>query len=205
MPGLRERQKQARRQAIYRAAARLFAENGYGATTVEEIAGEAGVSVPTLYSYVSSKADLVVVAIYALDRELIDAEKQAIINDPGDDPAAAITAILLTELRSGEETLGHKVWREVVVTAIRGRGDFNEGLDSLNRRAFDEPVARLLRVLQRRGQIAAATDIDVAVALFSDLVMAVFHQQLARNHPWDWVEQRFAQHVGLAMVGLRAT
>ena len=202
MSGLRERQKTARRQAIYRAAARLFAENGYGATTVEEIAEEAGVSVPTLYSYVSSKADLVV-AIYALDRELIDAEKQAIINDPGDDPAAAITAILLTELKSGEETLDYKVWREVVVTAIRGRGDFNEGLDSLNRRAFDEPVARLLRVLQRRGQIAAITDIDAAVALFSDLVMAVFHQQLARNHPWDWVEERFAQHVAIAMAGLR--
>ncbi|MGY8995322.1 MAG: TetR/AcrR family transcriptional regulator [Alphaproteobacteria bacterium] len=203
MSGLRERQKLARRQAIYRAAARLFAENGYGATTVEEIADEAGVSVPTLYSYVSSKADLVV-AIYALDRELIDAEKQAIINEPGDDPAAAITAILLTELRSGEEALGHKVWREVVVTSIRGRGDFQEGLDSLNRRAFDEPVARLLRVLQRRGQIAAATDLDAAVALFSDLVMAVFHQQLARNHPWDWVEKRFAQHVQVAMAGLRA-
>lgn len=202
MSGLRERQKQARRQAIYRAAARLFAENGYGATTVDEIADEAGVSVPTLYSYVSSKADLVV-AIYALDHELINAQKQAIINDPGDDPAAAIAAILLTELKSGEEALGHKVWREVVVTAIRGRGDFNEGLDSLNRRAFDEPVARLLRVLARRGQIAATTDIDAAVALFSDLVMAVFHQQLARNHPWDWVEQRFVQHVGIAMAGLR--
>ena len=202
MSGLRERQKQARRQAIYRAAARLFAENGYGATTVEEIADEAGVSVPTLYSYVSSKADLVV-AIYALDHELINAQKQAIINDPGDDPAAAIAAILLTELKSGEEALGHKVWREVVVTAIRGRGDFNEGLDSLNRRAFDEPVARLLRVLARRGQIAATSDIDAAVALFSDLVMAVFHQQLARNHPWDWVEQRFVQHVGIAMAGLR--
>ncbi len=202
MSGLRERQKQARREAIYRAAARLFAENGYGATTVEEIAEEAGVSVPTLYSYVSSKADLVV-AIYALDHELINAQKQAIINDPDDDPAAAIAAILLTELKSGEEALGHKVWREVVVTAIRGRGDFNEGLDSLNRRAFDEPVARLLRVLARRGQIAATTDIDAAVALFSDLVMAVFHQQLARNHPWDWVEQRFVQHVGIAMAGLR--
>ena len=202
MSGLRERQKQARRQAIYRAAARLFAENGYGATTVDEIADEAGVSVPTLYSYVSSKADLVV-AIYALDHELINAQKQAIINDPDDDPAAAIAAILLTELKSGEEALGHKVWREVVVTAIRGRGDFNEGLDSLNRRAFDEPVARLLRVLARRGQIAATTDIDAAVALFSDLVMAVFHQQLARNHPWDWVEQRFVQHVGIAMAGLR--
>ena len=119
------------------------------------------------------------------------------------EPAAAIAAILLTELKSGEEALGHKVWREVVVTAIRGRGDFNEGLDSLNRRAFDEPVARLLRVLARRGQIAATTDIDAAVALFSDLVMAVFHQQLARNHPWDWVEQRFVQHVGIAMAGLR--
>jgi len=203
MAGLRERQKEARRQAIYRAAARLFADRGYGAVTVEDIATEAGVSVPTLYAYVPSKADLVV-AIYAHDRDLIDREKQAIINDPGDDPAAAIAAMLLTELRSGEDFLGHQVWREVVITTLRGRGDFHDGLDSLNRRAFDDPVRRLLRVLQRRGQLPPEADIDAAVTLFSDLVMAVFHQQLSHDPPWSWVEDRIRKHVDVALAGLRS-
>ncbi|MBT6205865.1 MAG: TetR/AcrR family transcriptional regulator, partial [Rhodospirillaceae bacterium] len=179
MTGLRDRQKQARREAIYRAAAKLFAEKGYGATTVDDIAGEAGVSVPTFYAYVATKADLIIV-IYAHDRALIDLEKQAIINDPGDDPVEAIIAMMLTELKSGEEFLGHKVWREIVVTTIRGRGDFHEGLDRLNKRAFDDPVERLLRVLVRRGQIAPDADIEDAVAVLSDLVMAVFHQQLGQ-------------------------
>lgn len=201
MTGLREQQKQARREAIFRSAAALFAERGYAATTVEDIAARAGVSVPTLYAYVQSKANLVV-ALYAQDRALIDADKQAIINDPGDDAVAAVLELLLVEMKNGQDYLGHDIWREIVATSIRRTGDFQEGLDRLNARVFDEPLDRLLRVLQRRGQIAPDTDIPGAVALFSDLVMAVFHQELAHDHSWPWVEDRIARHVRVAMAGL---
>jgi AcrR family transcriptional regulator len=201
MAGLREQQKQARRDGIFRSAAALFAQRGYAATTVEDIAAAAGVSVPTLYAYVQSKADLVV-ALYAQDRALIDADKQAIINDPGDDAGSAILRLLILEMKNGQDFLGHDIWREIVATSIRRTGDFQEGLDRLNARVFDEPLERLLRVLQRRGQIAPDTDIPGAVALFSDLVMAVFHQELTHDRPWEWVEDRIARHVRVAVAGL---
>jgi AcrR family transcriptional regulator len=47
-----------RRAVVEEAAARLFAEHGYGATTVEEIVAEAGVSKPVLYRHFESKREL---------------------------------------------------------------------------------------------------------------------------------------------------
>ena len=202
MTGLREQQKQARRDAIFRAAARLFADQGYAATTVEDVAAAAAVSVPTLYAYVSSKAGLIV-ALYAHDRAQIDARKQAIIDRPGRDPERAILAMLMTELKSGQDYLGHDVWREIVATSIRRGGDYQAGLDRLNRQVFDEPVERLLRELQRRGLIDASVQLSDAVATLSDLVLAVFHQELAHAYDWDWVESRMRAHVATLMCGLR--
>jgi AcrR family transcriptional regulator len=47
-----------RRQLIEDAAARLFAQHGYAATTVEDIVVAAGVSKPMLYRHFESKKDL---------------------------------------------------------------------------------------------------------------------------------------------------
>lgn len=56
--GLREQKKADTRAAIARVAARLFAENGYAETSVARIATEARVSLPTLFRYFPTKADL---------------------------------------------------------------------------------------------------------------------------------------------------
>jgi len=47
-----------RRELIEDAAARLFAQRGYAATTVEQIVAEAGVSKPMLYRHFESKKEL---------------------------------------------------------------------------------------------------------------------------------------------------
>jgi AcrR family transcriptional regulator len=56
--GLRERKKIKTRQAIRRAAFRLIDENGYAATTVEQIADAAEVSPSTFFRYFPSKESL---------------------------------------------------------------------------------------------------------------------------------------------------
>jgi AcrR family transcriptional regulator len=57
--GLRERKKIKLRRSVQREALRLFAEQGYEDTTVEQIAGAADISTTTFYRYFPTKEDVV--------------------------------------------------------------------------------------------------------------------------------------------------
>ena len=56
---LRQRQRAETRQRIQRQAIRLFAEQGYDATTINEVAAAAGVAAMTVYRNFPTKEDLV--------------------------------------------------------------------------------------------------------------------------------------------------
>jgi AcrR family transcriptional regulator len=72
-PGLRERKKQQTRRLLADTARQLFADRGFDAVTVAEIAHAADVSEPTVFNYFPRKEDLVFSGLEGFEDELLTA------------------------------------------------------------------------------------------------------------------------------------
>ena len=79
MSGLRERKKRQTRDAIARAAADLFAQHGFDAVTVEDVARAADVSRQTVFNYFPSKEQM----LFDRDAEVEAALLAAVRDRPG--------------------------------------------------------------------------------------------------------------------------
>jgi len=93
-PDWRQRKKTATRDRIRASALRLFREQGYDATTVEQIAAEAGVSHMTFFRYFPAKED---VALWDRYDPLI--ASALALTPPGWPLAERIRAVLVEGLR----------------------------------------------------------------------------------------------------------
>ncbi|MDP9309267.1 MAG: TetR/AcrR family transcriptional regulator, partial [Actinomycetota bacterium] len=91
--GLRERKKQRTRETIAGAARELFAERGYHATTLPEIAEAADVSTRTIFAYFPSKEDI----LFSDFPLMKDALAQALAERPeGEDALETVRRFILS-------------------------------------------------------------------------------------------------------------
>ncbi|EST33211.1 hypothetical protein N566_19615 [Streptomycetaceae bacterium MP113-05] len=89
--GLRERKKDAMRQALSEAAVRLAAEHGMDGVSIEDISTEVGVSARTFHNYFSSKEDAVVETLRQLARERARALRERPAGEPVWDSLLGLT------------------------------------------------------------------------------------------------------------------
>ena len=96
-----------RHEQIFRAASRVFISRGYHAATVREIAGEAGLSLGSLYSYIRTKEDILYLVFERLTTALRENIRLAVkgISDPVDQMRAALRANIRTIERYQDEIL----------------------------------------------------------------------------------------------------
>lgn len=144
-----EAQHQLRRETITRAAATLFAERGFAATTTAAIAKAAGVSTGSLFYYFADKR-AVFRSIFAADLPEYTAMFAA--HEQSTDPLAALLDVVerLTAPASDPVAPG------LMVELMRQAGEDPELLAVVG--AVDEVVQAGLSDLLRRGQSAGQVD-----------------------------------------------
>lgn len=118
--GLRERKKLKTRQAIRRATYRLIAEQGYDATTIDQIAAAAEVSPSTVFRYFPTKEDIV------LTDEYDPVMAQVLRARPADEPPLESLRIILTGavaeiLRTEPQEMYQRTKLMAEVPALRAR------------------------------------------------------------------------------------
>jgi AcrR family transcriptional regulator len=102
-PGLRERRKQATRQAISNVATQMFVDRGFDEVTIAEVADAAGVAKMTVTNYFPRKEDLVLDRAEAIERHLADV---IAARAPGESMLAAIRRDYAEAVARADVTLG---------------------------------------------------------------------------------------------------
>ena len=150
--GLRERKKARTRASLREHALRLFREQGYQATTIEQIAAAAEVSPSTFFRYYPTKEDLVlqdefdVYVMEAFERQPLDMPPLAAIRAAMRTGFATLTPADLEEL-----ALTSRLTHEVPEIRARSLDEFNRTIrklaEALARRTGRSPDDLAVRAL----------------------------------------------------------
>ncbi len=153
-----------RRVTLLAAAARLFEEHGYDATTADDIAGGAGVSIGTFYAYFRNKRQ-VFLTLFATVAETILAQGLAEL-DLGVAPRQAIRAAVYQALeRDPLSTSLRRAWRELLPRDPDLEGYTRE----LNQRLYEQILAAVRRV-EALGQTWPGLDVEATCWAITQLI-----------------------------------
>jgi AcrR family transcriptional regulator len=166
--GLRERKKARTRANIRSEALRLFREQGYHATTVEQIAAAAEVSPSTFFRYFPSKEDVV------LQDDMEPLMIEAMERQP---PELGLVAAVRAAMRTVSGALNEEQWDQLRQTAELGMTT-----PEIRARALDD-FSRTITAMA--GAVAKRTGLspdDLRVRTASG---AIFGAILGATAPWD--------------------
>lgn len=166
MSGLREQQKEMRRQAIRRAAVELFESQGYTDTTIEQIARQAGVTAPTVFNYFGSKQAILLEIFRDIDDAAI-AEACGCIDDYAD----PLDALCRLEQAISDLTIRAfpaSVWRELLpVLLSESTGGVSDSYRKSNER-LQHAVADVLAKMKVKGMLREDLDVHLAARLLNE-------------------------------------
>lgn len=140
----REQYSEATRAALLAAAARRFAEHGFAATALEDVAGDIQATRGAVYHHFANKTALFRAVYEDSEKAMLKRVEQAAASYP-DDPGAAADAALAMFLECCcEPVYGRLVWQEAPVAL-----GWREWKDSEERHAFgmiEQTVRTLIEV-----------------------------------------------------------
>lgn len=178
MSGLRERQKEQRRQLIAEAALELFKRNGFAATTLDQIAVQAGVSAPTVVNYFGGKQEILLALLKQPDEQ---AMREARANlDENSDPLEALCEFegLMTDYQL--QAMPASLWRELAPFLLTG--ELAEAMSPWNAAVIEETKTLLLH-FQQTGKVRESIDLDVVATLFNQYANMAFIRLATQEVP----------------------
>jgi TetR/AcrR family transcriptional regulator, cholesterol catabolism regulator len=147
-PVLRERYER-RRAAVLRAAARLFAEQGYHATSMDDLSAATGLAPGGLYHYFGSKEELLLGILEQLMDPLL-ARAQEVASSPGP-PSERLRALLHVWIEHIAEHHDHMLVFAQERRVVERGGRWTQVRDS--RRAFEAILGRLVADTDPPGDV----------------------------------------------------
>lgn len=172
--GLRERKKARTRATIRAEALRLFREQGYHATTVEQIAAAAEVSPSTFFRYFPTKEDVV------LQDDMEPLLAEAIEHQP---PELGVVAAVRASLRTVIGHLDEEQWDR-----IRQQAELSMTTPEVRARAMDD-FARTLGVMAE--VVARRTGLSPDDLRVRTAAGAIFGAILSATAPWGKYDDGF--------------
>jgi AcrR family transcriptional regulator len=166
--GLRERKKARTRASLREHALRLFGEQGYHATTVEQIAAAAEVSPSTFFRYFPTKEDLVLQD--DMDTRMIEAlERQPAEFGPITAVRAATREVFASYTAADLNLISENATLTVTVPEIRAR-------------AMDEFARTIAVVSEALAKRAGRPADDLTVRTTAGAIVGVI---MSITLPWD--------------------
>ena len=193
----RERMAEQTRREIISAARRLFAERGYAATAINDIADQAGVAVQTIYARLGSKRGMLLALIDLIDDEAdVDQHAAAVLNAAT--PRAALGAgIRLT--RTFQERCGDII--DALFTAAGAEPELAAAVAEAQRRHREGARITIERI-QRLHGLRDAVPPQHAQALFALTTNHEAWRELVRGYrlDWDTAESRLIDALSRALL-----
>lgn len=187
--------RDARRQAILAAAAELFLEKGYGATSLSDVVARSGGSLSTLYDMFGNKAGLFKELITGRCREITGALAEAEAGGKDLRQALVEQAGRLFDLVLSADAVA-------VIRLIIAEGQqFPELAELFYASGPDSGRARVADYLQSRasrGELVVA-DPDSAARCFCSLVLSDFQMRAACGLAPKLTGQEKARHIEAAV------
>src|SRR6266511_2116780 len=170
--GIRKRKKQRTRQALRQAAARLFLERGFEATTIADITAAADVAPRTFFSYFQTKEDVV------LDEgaQRFAKAQKTLQQRPHGEPLLAAARRAALEIaadmqtQSDQEPAMARVIRSTPAIQARIRDRMGQ---------WEEQLAALVGVLRSVQRVAVAAEMQLDLPALMDHAFDLLESGLA--------------------------
>lgn len=170
-----------RQTRVLQAARRLFGQYGYGATSIERIAAEAGVAVPTVYAMVRSKRALLFALLDQADAQADVAGLQRDLQSAEGDPGRQLDLQIAFVCRFYSQAAD-------IVEIARGAGSTDEDLSALWKEGEDRRLhgqAPLVRAWARAGVLRAGLGAEKALDILWAMTGADHYRLFVKERKWS--------------------